>query len=268
MPPFALYFNEHSIPPAEIQTNTIENWKNWALEFYACLREAQKLQPDFILEFPVYSWHHICNGKPFSVWMKSWLGNQKYSWVLLKLRTINQPPNQSIDVYFNDIRSMGFTRSYLAKSWSISIPIFDSPWITTTIDAMLYHEAGDDIRNVGCQIKNLAYDNHVVHWEEQLAEWGHEVAYANVIGWIQGLEITMFPFDHGYPHIHIINPQLYDAKNHRKTLAKFRVDRFERMEGHPRWDTDLKGWIEIHRDQLLDNWKRCQIGLHPFKVDD
>jgi hypothetical protein len=53
----------------------------------------------------------------------------------------------------------------------------------------------------------------------------------------------------------------------RNSLAKYRIDVFERPEGPPTWDTEMKAWVTQYRDQLLRSWTRCQQGGFPFELE-
>jgi hypothetical protein len=69
-----------------------------------------------------------------------------------------------------------------------------------------------------------------------------------------------YPKEHGHPHVHLVDPQSY------KTLAKFRIDKFARMEGPPRWDTAVRVWVDRNKDELMLSWQRCQRGEHPYRI--
>lgn len=259
-----LYFNELSCPPTTDESE--HEWSECALLLFSCLRRVYSLQPALHATFPQNSWHASYNTKPLSVWFRQWLSRDQYRWLLgiLRNNTITTAPD--IDIYFEDKIAIGLTCSHLTNSWAFSLPRNDSPWTHFSIDATEYRVDGDIITQLECRLKNLSLDAHVEHWANELVEWGREIAVSNVIGELDNLQIVMYPLDHGNPHIHLIDPESYDSKNHRKTLAIFRIDRFERLEGQPDWDTQITRWVNKYKNDLMSCWERCQKGKHPFRV--
>lgn len=269
MQPLIIFYNEHSSPPTTLPQGENIRWKSFALELFSCLRKTNQLQPKLNINFPNNSWHEIYEGKPLSVWIKEWLGKDKYEWLLLKMIKNTISENETNDIYYNDIRAVGLTCSFFTASWVFSFPEADSPWASPSINASEYYLNPDNekIKIRACTINNLAQDEHVEHWKNELEDWGLEIAESNIIAYLDALPIVMYPNDHGYPHIHLINPNQYDQNNHRKTLAKFRIDNNERIEGKPKWDTQIKEWINNNKELLLRSWNRCKKGGHPYRVD-
>ncbi len=268
MQPLSLYYNEQSSPPPNLTHGESAEWRTWALTLYSCIREMHKLQPGAKVNFPKDSLHALCNARPLSVCMKEWLGEQQYYWFLIKLG-ISDPRNEEIiDIYLDGKKAVGLTYAHLAGSWTVSFPVNDSPWISPSIAAIEYSTSGGDVISKDCLIKNLAQVDHVNHWGKQLSDWGLEIAESNIIGKLGELLIVMYPLEHGHPHVHLVDNQLYDINNHRKTLAKYRVDCFERMEGRPQWDGQMREWIENNREKLIRGWKRGKQGGHPYIIDD
>lgn len=77
-----------------------------------------------------------------------------------------------------------------------------------------------------------------------------------------GIVIRMFfpPKEHNPPHIHA---------EYSGSEAVFRVSDAELTSGKfPSKQTRLvQAWIEIHREELVADWKLCQSGEHPFRID-
>ncbi len=158
------------------------------------------------------------------------------------------------------------TLSHLAQSWVFSFPMPNSPWISFDIAATECRLEDQDIGEYACSIRQLASKDHAAHWLNDLADWGREVAADNILWEFADHVIEMYPLDHGYAHVHLVARGEYGAGGRAKTVAKYRIDRFERMEGPPRWDWDMREWIETHKDQLLLSWGRCQKGGHPYRI--
>jgi len=77
-----------------------------------------------------------------------------------------------------------------------------------------------------------------------------------------GLIIRMYfaPKEHNPPHIHVYY-QEYSATVH--------IENCNLLEGHlPNKQLRLVvAWIEIHKEELLANWKLCQNGESPFSIE-
>ncbi|MFA6925297.1 MAG: DUF4160 domain-containing protein [Bacteroidales bacterium] len=76
-----------------------------------------------------------------------------------------------------------------------------------------------------------------------------------------GLIIRMYyaPREHHPPHIHVY---FQDNK------VTINIVDCEVLEGEipSRQLRLIQAWIEIHRDELLADWKLCQNGEKPFKI--
>ena len=68
-----------------------------------------------------------------------------------------------------------------------------------------------------------------------------------------GIVIAMFFDDHGYPHFHA---------RHAGTEAKIRFDQVEVIESNldVRQLRLVLAWAELHREELLENWRRARVG--------
>src|SRR5204862_809500 len=92
--------------------------------------------------------------------------------------------------------------------------------------------------------------------EESLNYWGSALAR---ISYFYGLGIYMFPGDHGIPHFHGYYAE-YDFK--------ISITTGRHMEG----DAPAKviamaqKWAAQHRDELMENWRRCKAMTGPFQV--
>ena len=68
------------------------------------------------------------------------------------------------------------------------------------------------------------------------------------------------PKEHGPPHIHVY---------YQKLTAAINIANCEIMKGNlPAKQIRLvNAWIEIHREELMADWKLCQNGEKPFKIE-
>ena len=68
-----------------------------------------------------------------------------------------------------------------------------------------------------------------------------------------GIVIAMYYDDHGHPHFHA---------RHADGEAKVRIDQVEVIES----SVDVRqlrlvlAWAELHREELLENWRRARAG--------
>jgi hypothetical protein len=260
MQPLVLYFNELSAPPTDITLEELQNWSRLALSLLSCLEEVNKSRPECTFAFPLGHWHAIYGGKPLSVWLKKWLKEDKYRYLQIRIKNIEQRNDLLYQVYFEAQQTIGLSFAHTAKSWAFSFPKEDSPWLAHFVSAVEFFQDGTDINNKECEIPHLANEQHALHWQQLLFDWGRSTANCSKIGTVATYSIVMYPLDHGYPHIHLIDPQSY------KTLAKFRIDQFERMEGPPAWDEEVRVWVNRYRDELIQSWTRCQHGNHPYQI--
>jgi hypothetical protein len=75
-----------------------------------------------------------------------------------------------------------------------------------------------------------------------------------------GLIVKMYFKDHLKPHIHV----QYQAYN-----AVVEIETAELEEGSlpNRQLRFIQAWVEIHREDLMANWKLCSEGNEPFKIE-
>jgi len=261
--PLVLYFNEYSCPGRDPAPDAAGVWQSWALTLWEGLREVRRYQAQYWVSFPSEQWHAICHGKPLSAWLQLWLGRDRYRWLLALVRNHSNSPDLCREVYYDDQHALGMTLALLGETWVFSFPKSDSPWLEPRLSAreVVLDESNGMLREEDCEILHIACRQHAEYWREQLADVGRIVAEANEITQMQRNSIDMYPLDHGYPHVHLVE-RLWP----RRTLAKFRIDRFARLEGRSEWDHAMERWIEAHREELLLSWARCQRGGHPYRV--
>lgn len=75
-----------------------------------------------------------------------------------------------------------------------------------------------------------------------------------------GIVIAMYYDDHGHPHFHA---------RHADGQAKVRIDQVEVIES----SLDVRqlrlvlAWAELHREELLENWRRARAGEKLAEID-
>ncbi len=77
-----------------------------------------------------------------------------------------------------------------------------------------------------------------------------------------GIVIRMYyaPKEHNPPHIHVY---------YQDVTASIEINTGEVLKGElpTRQTRMVQAWIEIHREDLLANWKLCQNKEQPFKIE-
>ncbi|MBV5347354.1 DUF4160 domain-containing protein [bacterium] len=252
MRPLPIYFNELSSPCTVPDNTPGAEWQAWATMLFTCVREVSRRKIELDVVFIAGHWHGLAGTKPLSQWIKQWIGNDNFKWLLSRVRNV-AASTQDCEVSFENKKADGLTHAHVAGSWAFSFPVPDSPWLAPQVAATEHCLGVDGLDEHQCAIRNLGTSDHVRHWRQELEDWGRVLAGNNVISSISGYPLLMYPNDHGYPHVHLVDPDI--IKEGRKgTLAKYRVDVFERMEGPPRWDSEVRPWIERHRADLLSSW--------------
>jgi len=83
-----------------------------------------------------------------------------------------------------------------------------------------------------------------------------------VISMFYGIIVRMFNFDdrrHHAPHVHV---------EYQDSAAVVAIETNEMLEGDlpPRGRKLLFAWMEIHREELMANWRLAVNGEHTFKI--
>jgi hypothetical protein len=80
-----------------------------------------------------------------------------------------------------------------------------------------------------------------------------KIRVAPTISRFYGIVIAMFFDDHGYPHFHA---------RHAGAEAKVRLDQIEVIEStlEVRHLRLVLAWAELHREELLENWRLARAG--------
>jgi hypothetical protein len=262
-----IHWNEISLP-ADAAVDDLERndaWAELARSAFESFLQAQKTRPDTRISFSKGVFHGHVAGRPFQSWMERWLGKermQKLRHRAIQPQNLDQPAIEQLDCELSVAgrRGEGMTRAHLAESWVWSLGISSIGAMRHEIQAdktVIDSEATDIV-----SVRNLACIQHSERWAHELAEWGMKPSENHVIDEVDGLIFIMYPFDHGYKHIHV------HSRNDPKLNAKYRVDKFERLSSMSSSELDRKmeAWIARHRDLLLQSWNRCQAGKLPLRV--
>jgi hypothetical protein len=77
-----------------------------------------------------------------------------------------------------------------------------------------------------------------------------------------GIIIRMYPeggVNHHRPHVHV---------TYQGITVSYSIDTIESIRGQlaPRQRRFVEAWVELHQDELLDNWHRLINGQAPHKI--
>jgi len=259
-----IYFNEYSSPDSISDNQGLENLRRWFLLLWAQIDNIRKIRTDYKLSISTLQWNEILFDKPLFIWFEHWLSRDQFRWLLSKtIDNQDEVPDLFSEVYFNNRPARGLTRAHLSQSWAFSFPQENSPWLEPIINCreIRIDEQGNS-GEADCIIKHISKSPHVNHWQSELADYGKIVASTNVISSIQGHSVVMYPLDHSYPHLHLV-----ENSTPRRTIAKYRIDVFERMEGTKEFDKIMCEWITDKNSELLRSWERCKRGGHPYSIN-
>lgn len=82
------------------------------------------------------------------------------------------------------------------------------------------------------------------------------------ISMFYGIIIRMYfaPEEHNPPHIHAF---------YQEDEATFSIESGDKIKGkfHNKKARLVSAWIEIHREELMADWKLCQNGENPIKIE-
>lgn len=262
-----LHWNEISVPddaaPEDLERNAA--WAELARNAFDSFFRAQKARPDARISFSRGAFHGHVAGRPFQSWMEHWLGKERMQ--KLKARAVQplqhgQPAVEQLDCEISVVGRCGegITRAHLAESWAWSL---GTPATGAAGDEIQADKTTiDNAATTKVAVRNLACVRHGERWANDLAEWGTRPSDNHVIAEVDGLVFIMYPFDHGYAHIHV------HARDKPSLNAKYRVDKFEPLTNMnpPGLDGVMEAWIAEHREPLMQSWVRCQAGKYPLKL--
>jgi len=224
------------------------------------LLKIDRIHPKFRLGILAGLFDQKILNKNVRSWFREWFGNDRYLWVQSRTDLIDSASFNLAEVHLNGQTAIGLTFAYLQNTWACSIS--RPEWHQTIVSGI---KIDQELNETPCEIRHVARSQDVDHWEQSLRDWGQFIATTSQIGSINGFSINMYsaPREHGLPHIHIVDRQ------NQKTVAKYRVDVFVRMEGKMKeLDQPIKEWVETYKDTLLKSWDRCMRGLRPYEMRD
>lgn len=261
MQPLVIHFNEQCLNG---------NWdaRQWQVRmknFCNAIDHLFELRSDARIVFPAGQWDAHCDGRPLRVRIKDSYSREKYRRLLLKVKQLTDNATPFLhEIHWNGQTAQGLTLAGAVQSWALSLCTPNSPWAHATITAQRYEL--DDNGNLNgptpCEIRHLAIAPHVTHWTTEIRDWGATIAASCVLDKVKGHPVVMYqgPKEHNPPHVHLLD------QSSRNSLAKYRIDVFERPEGPPTWDAEMTVWVNQYRDQLLQSWTRCQQGGLPYEL--
>lgn len=235
------------------------------------LDSAFALRHDCRLGFPPDCWNADCGGLPLAQRFRNSLSKERYLRVLARAVHLSGGDlDLAREVRFQGAASVSMTCADMAaaragRGWVASLAANNSHWQVHTLQGArtVLQDSGESTGPDPCEIGNLAAESHVQHWRSDLLDWGRTVAASAHLADVAGHPVVMYsaPLEHGPPHVHLL-----ESRNAPRTLAKYRIDVFERAKGPPHWDAEMREWVADYQDQLLQSWQRCQAGGHPYAL--
>jgi hypothetical protein len=270
-----LYFNELSLAgggAAGVDARTDAQWLVAVDNLGEAFDATVSLRSECRFFLPPLAWCTDCGGKSLGERLRLGMQKDRYLRVLQRVGHLTPEDVHLVrEVCIQGAQSVGATCADLAAGnwghgWVMSLAHRESPWYVHTLVAHRseLNDVGDLLGPTECTIANIAASEHVDHWRGLLLDWGRVVAESSFLDELDGHPIVMYsaPLEHGPPHVHLL-----ESRNTPRTLAKFRIDVFERPKGPPTWDSKMQKWVEAHRTELLRSWARCQAGGHPYQLE-
>jgi hypothetical protein len=265
MQPLVIYFNEQCLS----DTPEDYHWETGVRKLSSVIDDFFKLRTDAHIAFPAGQWQADCGGLHFYERLKNAYPNKdKYRRLLPKIQSLANSDVQLLhEVYWGGISAHGLTLAEAIQSWAVSLFLDDTVWTQPSINAQRYEldeSSGNLIGPTSSNIRHLSDISHPLHWATEIRDWGAIVAQSCILDKINGLPVVMYqgPKEHNPPHVHLLDKQSGNS------LAKYRIDVFERAKGPPTWDAEMKAWVIRYREQLLKSWARCQQGGLPFEIEN
>lgn len=263
MDELVLYINEHSLPSGSVTPGELQQWSDASKLWIEALRLVGKHHPKYRLFFPVGWLDSVFAGKTLRIWIKQWIGTDEYRRLQTKMRSLHLPGDLLQEVYLGENRAVGLTFAHIQETWACSFPVASSDWLTHLIEAKeLSVDMYGQLLESNCAIEHISCVGHVDYWSQSLTDWGQRVSSTSRIGVVDGHSVLMYsaPSEHGIPHVHVVD----GAEQH--TIAKYRIEPFELMEGSSTLDAVMRNWVTLHKTTLLNSWNRCMRGGHPYVI--
>jgi hypothetical protein len=270
MKPLTIYWNELSLPIDLVQEDLIENgpWSERASSVYEALQCVWRIQPRARISVDKGRLHTYIFGKHIFSWLELWLGKDRVR--RLKGSRLIQSDNEvaallnefECEVSFGGVVGDGLTRAHIAETWVWSLGNAKTATDVVSISAQESKlDVNGDLESQVVSIPNLAEVAHAQHWGHNIAAWDQVESNNCVIGSVDGNSVLMYPFDHGYPHVHV------KVTEQPQCVYKYRVDSFMPLASSSETlDDTMRNWVNANSDSLKESWQRCQKGKHPLKI--
>lgn len=265
MQPLVIYLNEQCLK----DTPEDYRWETGVQKLCNVIDDFFKLRTDAHIALPAGQWQADCGGLHFYERLKNAYPNKdNYLRLLPKIKSLTHSDVQLLhEVYWDGKPAHGLTLAVTVQSWAVSLFLDDTVWAQPSVTAQRYEldESSGNLNGPSpSDIRHLSDVLHTQHWAAEIRDWGATVAPSCVLGKIKGLSVVMYPGpkEHNPPHVHLLDKQSGNS------IAKYRIDIFERPNGPPTWDAEMKAWVILYREQLLKSWARCQQGGLPFEIEN
>lgn len=264
MPNLTVYFNELCL--GEQQLISAPLWKESAKNLAGTLDALLSIRPDCIIAVPQKGWikgpENIQLNDAFKAALQP---KEKYLRLLMRIKELPELPIDLLhEVRFETKNAQALTLTKLSQSWAVSLPIPDSAWLSSEIQAEYFrlNDQGQWQQPENIAVNHISQALHVKTWEQKIRDWGWMISASSVLGELHGHRIVMYsaPLEHNPPHVHLLKPGSFS------TFAKYRIDKFALEKGQDKYNQEMKIWVENFYPQLMTSWDRCQRGGHPYAL--
>lgn len=270
MSPLTIFWNELSLPSNLVQEDFAQDgqWAERAGKVYEALHHVWRVQPRARVAMTKGQFHAYIFGQPIFSWLELWLGKDRVRSLkgtkLIQMEDENGPLINEFDceVSIENVVGEGITRAHIANTWVWSLGVEFTATDTESIKAQESRlDDGGTLVSQEVAIPNLADKSHFTYWEDEIAAWGQVESENCIIGHVSGNIVLMYPFDHGYPHVHV---KVTDRPQY---VYKYRVDLFEPLaDSNETLEVAMRDWVLVNSGSLNESWRRCKRGKHPLKI--
>lgn len=143
---------------------------------------------------------------------------------------------------------------------------FAPDWSESQVEAQfLEMDHSTAIVSADVTIPNLSKPSHVTTHRELINNYGRKISSSSLIYEGEGFVIRIWFNDHNPPHFHVLA-----RRDTSETLARCAIATLDFLSGDlsPSTRRRVREWAAAKIDHLMEAWTRCQLGQHPFSLEE
>jgi hypothetical protein len=209
-----------------------------------------------------HSFHSLLRGNAY-----------KEEWQFLRNLAQSSPWDAHPDAYNpgleQDVRFLGAPAHAMAWARRNGSPIlsfgFFPYWSRDEVEVEYTRVEADAVVTTTVVVPNLSGLASIARHRKLIASIGRDMSSSSLVCRGDGFVVRMWSEDHDPPHFHVL-PRASTSR----TLAKYRIDTLEVMEGKlgAALRNRVNDWARRNAVQLMENWHLCRNGDHPMRLDD